>query len=63
MPAVRKHIVFTPISDHDLSSLRIICRRRQRTTEFVSGEVLHAWIAKQAYGADPAESEEQSEQA
>jgi len=40
----RPYVVFAPISGDDLARFRRICRRRQRTTEFLAGEALRAWI-------------------
>ncbi|PZR99901.1 MAG: hypothetical protein DLM70_14480 [Chloroflexi bacterium] len=40
----RIHVVYAPISESDLDAYRTICRHKQRTTEFMAGEVLHKWI-------------------
>jgi hypothetical protein len=56
----RDQIIFTPISAPDLEAFREICRHKQRTTEFIAGEVLHAWIEEQIDSqAEPAVTREE----
>jgi hypothetical protein len=49
----RPHVILTPVSDRDLAAFRRYCERKQRTTEHVAGELLHAWIEEQAGSRAP----------
>jgi hypothetical protein len=43
-PSDRDHVIFAAISSSDLAAFRIICAHRQRTTEFLAGQIIHDWI-------------------
>jgi hypothetical protein len=48
----RNHAVFALVSDDELAGLLDACRRMQRTSQHLAGQIIQEWLEQRGYMPD-----------